>query len=472
MTEPPATIKCQRKNSKGEICNADIPILESYYIVQAQAPQIGVKCPECNKPTTLSIANTKAYVEMYSQLRQEIEAAARYEIEQESPMEEEFSEKIIRFLEVLGYKGNKWSTAKTAIREFIDNMPSYQTPQGVTTVLTNFKISPHHIPLVVARVFGDQQNTPTMPFIMQNTPQTPPFIPSIPTPSQPQYYQPPQQPQPQYYQQQPTHYQPPHYQPPPQPQSQSVPIQTSSQPDLSNRTIIKEKLDEEGNIIEREIIPPKTEQAQPVQPAQQQASPLEAVKEVIEMLNITGVFNKPEMPDITGTIKELEEKIEQKIEAVKQTPSTTENEELKTLREELKTLQQQLINTQREQERAEFQKQIEALNQKIEKLHETPTGTLTDTQYEHKTRENLEKIRSETLEKMGSTLLTPILEMQKNQAQIQTIMAIRMMEQQDNVPPGTYVNTIAQKPIPDETVEGDLNKWKNKLEKLQKAPQK
>ncbi|RKY40765.1 MAG: hypothetical protein DRP85_08000, partial [Candidatus Makaraimicrobium thalassicum] len=272
IVELSPTVKCTKKD-----CGFDIPVIDCYFIAQAEVPQIGIKCPECGKVTTLSKAKSIAYAKEYQQIQQDIDNAAGYKIGESD--DEEFGDRVIRLLDAFGYGGTKNTQRKKIIRSMIDLVPGYQNQQALDQLLITRGIKPMDAHQISQLACIDDIG-------MTNSMQLPTGQPQYPYPQptgQPQYPY-PQQPlqpmmqlptgQPQYpYPQQPLH-------------SQVSPAVKNATSD--DEITIIEKLDSDGNVKERIIKQPK---AHTVSQSPAEQSMVEQFKDLIEVMTNAGMIN-------------------------------------------------------------------------------------------------------------------------------------------------------------------------------------
>jgi hypothetical protein len=438
------TVVCPRKD-----CKADIPVIDCYYIAQAHIPQIGVTCPECGKPTMLSKAKTIAYAKEYSQIQLDIDNAAGYKAA-ESEDDADFGDLIIRGLDSFGYGGPKNTQRKKIIRSMVDTVPTYQTPQGLQQLLLAQKIKPTDAMMISQFVFASGDES-AMALPGMGLPQQ--FgQPQMPMPQSP-YQQPQQFGQPQIMYQQPNAPQYPYQQPVQPPYQQPAPPPQPQQTADEGITIV-EKLDEDGNVVERTIRQPKTEQ--PVGPAPAEQSTIDQFKELIGMMTEAGMINTSVEPELSQPLT---------ADAIGEVLATylgndkPEHDDGKydTMLSEVKTLRADLAN----REKAEMQAQIDQLKGEVSK----PRHDLSDSQFAETTKKDIESLRIDAGREVLGDLAKPLLEMQANQAKLQAVLVIRQLEQQDNTAPGTYMQVIGNSSVPDEAVKSDIDKWRARAEK-------
>ena len=419
IVELSPTVKCTKKD-----CGFDIPVIDCYFIAQAEVPQIGIKCPECGKVTTLSKAKSIAYAKEYQQIQQDIDNAAGYKIGESD--DEEFGDRVIRLLDAFGYGGTKNTQRKKIIRSMIDLVPGYQNQQALDQLLITRGIKPmdaHQISQLAC--IDDIGMTNSM---------------QLPT-GQPQYPYPQPTGQPQYpYPQQPV-------------QSQVSPVVKNATSD--DEITIIEKLDSDGNVKERIIKQPK---AHTVGQSTADQSMVEQFKDLIEVMTNAGMINTTTTDDHPQplTADDLEAVISTYLTNDRQKP---DDDRYDTVLEELKSLKTKLERKERE----DMQAQIDSLKADIGK---SKVG-LSDAQFSESIKKDIEAMRVDAIRDSLDQIVKPVMEMQANQSKFQTAMMISQLEQQRNVPPGTYAQMFGTT-VSDDTVKSDIEKWRNRAEKVSK----
>jgi len=435
--ELPETIKCGKKD-----CECDISIIDCYFINKPEVPQIGVKCPECSKVTTISKAKSIAYAAEYAQIQEDIDTALGYKGSSIEDLDE-FGDRVMRALDAFGYKGSKFTQAKKSIREMVDNVPSYQTFQGLYTLLINMKIQPNHAMMAAQRVFATEQ--PQMPDMgmqqmVMNQPgsQMPPQMPYQQPIGQPQMpYQQPMQ-QPAYPYQQPMPPQMPYQQPQPAP-----PPATGD----DGITII-EKLGEDGKVVERVIKQPKTVDA-PTDGHAPPANMAEQLKEVIDVMSEAGMIKVATDPEPQPTVEEIVEHIAPFFE------KSEPDDRYDKISGEISALKDLIDKSETDKLNARFST-IES------RIDSTGQAGMSDSQHSNVIRKDIETARIDALSNTLDRVVKPIIDMQVTQAKFQTMMMVRQVEQQDGAKPGTYAQMFAPTTVPDEDVQTDLGKWRNR----------
>ena len=434
--ELPETIKCGKKG-----CECDIPVIDCYFINKPEVPQIGVKCPVCGKVSTISKAKSIAYAAEYAQIQEDIDTALGYKGSSIEDMDE-FGDRVMRALDAFGYKGSKFAQAKKSIREMVDNVPSYQTFQGLYTLLISMKIQPNHAMMAAQRVFATEQ--PQMPDMgMQQIGMNQPGLPMQP---QMPYQQPIGQPQMPYQQQMP----PPAYPYPQQMPPQMLYQQPQPAPppatDDDGITII-EKIGDEGQVIERVIKQPKPADA-PTDGTAPPANMAEQLKDVIDVMNEAGMIRSAEQ-ETQPTIEEIVEHIAPLLERPEP------DDKYDKISGEISALKDLIARNEQDKMAARFDS-IEA------RINNTGKAGMSDAQHSDVIRKDIETARIDALSTTLDRVVKPIIDMQATQAKFQTMMMVRQVEQQDGAKPGTYAQMFAPTTVPDEDVQEDLGKWRSR----------
>ena len=430
--EPSATIKCTNKD-----CGAEIPVIDCYIIVQAETPQISVKCPECNKVITLSKAKSIAYAKAYPQIQEDLDNAAGYKLG-EIDETEDFGGRLMQLLDAFGYKGSKYTQMKTIIRSMIDMVPGYQNQQALYQLLLTRTVKPMDAQQISQLMCMEDSQQ----MMFGGLPQPPAQLPYMDP-----HQQFPQQLQPQYPQQQYPQQQYPQQQYPQQPQV--VVQQPAPQQQAEDGILITEKLDDDGKVVERTIRQPKTEHPD-VQPAQ--TDQISQFKDMINTLVDAGIVNtnQPDAPQPV-TAEDLAAAATAYLEhgTPKKDDGRVDNllSEMKALREDL--------------DKKDKDSMKERINQ-LEKESGKPRHDLSDAQFTDNVRKDVEVIRVDAVKETLNTIVKPLFEMQANQSKLQTLMMLRQLEQQDHAPPGSYSAMFGSTAISDESVKSDLDRWKGR----------
>jgi hypothetical protein len=437
-TELSETIKCGKKE-----CECDIPVIDCYFINKPEVPQIGIKCPECGKVTTLSKAKSVAYAAEYTQIQEDIDTALGYKTADLDDLDE-FGDRVMRALDAFGYKHSKHTQVKRTIREMVDNVPSYQSFQGLQTLLINMKIKPQDAMMVTQRVFATEQ--PAMldagmqqMAMIQPGPMYPPQMP---------YQQPMGQPQMPYPQQMPPQM------PYQQPMQQPMPQMEQSQPAGDEITIV-EKIGDDGQVIERVIKQPKAAAPEASQPAE--VSMVDQFKEMIEVMTGAGMIrtNEPAADEAKPlTAEDLGMAIAQYADA-----GSGSDDKYDGMMSQIDSLKAEI----RQNKEANMQSQIDSLKADVSK--KTTDSRLSDSQYADGVKKDIESMRVEAVSDVLDKLATPLMEMQANQSRLQTAMMISELEKQRGAPPGSYAGMFGGT-VSDDEVAGDLDKWREKAEKV------
>jgi len=429
--EVPETIRCKNKG-----CECDIPVIDCYFINKPDVPQIGIKCPECSKVTILSKAKSIEYCNEYPQIQQDIDNAAGFKIA-EPEVDEDFGDRLMRVLDAFGYGGTKNTQKKKIIRSMIDIVPAYQNQQALHQLLLSRGIKPMDAQQISQLVCMEDQQQFPQPGVLPQQQFSQPQMP---------YQQPSGQPQMPYQQQmQQPAYQYPQQMPPQMTYQQPQPAPPSATND-DGITII-EKLGEDGQVIERVIKQPKSVDA-PTDGTAPQANVAEQLKEVIEVMNESGMLRSTE-PEPQPTIEDIVEHIVPLLEKPESDGRfDTISGEIASLRELIDTNKEDKLN-------ARF-------NSLESRIANTGKTGLSDAQHSDVIRKDIETARIDALTDSMNTVVKPLVEMQATQAKFQTMMMVRQVEQQDGATPGTYAQMFAPTTVSDESVQTDLGKWRNR----------
>lgn len=434
----PETINCT-----GKECEFAIPVLDCFYVHNAEVPQIGVKCPECGKVTALSKTKSIAYAEAYPQIQQGIDSAVGFR-SPEPEEHESLADRVLRLLDVYGYTQSKWTSAKKIIRQLIENTPGPHTVPTINEILTSRNIRQvDAFQVANLAIGGENQSAMGVSGIFtppQQFPQPGMYSPQMP------YQQLIGQPQMPYQQQMPQPaYQNPQPMPPQMPYQQPQPAPPSATTD-DGITII-EKLGEDGQVIERVIKQPKPVDA-PTDGTAPPANMAEQLKEVIEVMSEAGMIRSAE-PELQPTIEDIVEHIVPLLE--KPEP----DDKYDKLSGEISALVDRIDKGEKDKLDARFNN-LEA------RIANTGKAGMSDSQHSDVIRKDIETARIDALTESMNTVVKPLVEMQATQAKFQTMMMVRQVEQQDHAAPGTYVQMFAPTTVSDESVQTDLGKWRSR----------
>ena len=434
----PETINCTGKG-----CEFAIPVLDCFYVHNAEVPQIGVKCPECGKVVALSRTKSIAYAEAYPQIQQGIDSAVGFR-SPEPEEHESLADRVLRLLDVYGYTQSKWTGAKKIIRQLIENTPGPHTIPTVNEILTSRSIKQvDAFQIANLAIGGENQSAMGVSGIF--TPQQQLQQPGM-YPTQMPYQQPIGQPQMPYQQQmQQPAYQYPQQMPPQMPYQQPQPAPPSATDD-DGITII-EKLGEDGQVIERVIKQPKPVDA-PTDGTAPPANVAEQLKDVIDVMNESGMLRSTE-PEPQPTVEDIIEHIAPLLER------SEPDDRYDKLSGEISSLKDLIGRSEKDKLNARFDS-IEA------SIASTGKAGMSDSQHSDVIRKDIETARIDALSNTLDRVVKPIIEMQATQAKFQTMMMVRQVEQQDHAAPGTYVQMFAPTTVSDESVQTDLGKWRSR----------
>ncbi len=442
--DPPETIDCT-----GKECECAIPVVDCFYVHNAEVPQIGTKCPECGKVAALSKTKTIAYMNAYPAIQQGIDSAIGFRAP-EPDEHESLADRVLRLLDVYGYTQSKWTSAKKITRQLIEGTPGPHTASTINEILTSRTIKPvDAFQIANLAVGGENQSAMGVSGIFTAQQQfQPPYM--YPQTTQPQMpYQPPMQ-QPAYQNPQQMQPQIPYQQPIGQPQ---IPYQQPpAQPNDDGITIV-EKLGEDGQVIERVIKQPKPV-AEPTNGTAPQANMIEQFKEMIAVMEGAGMIRGAVEPEPQPTVEEIIEHIVPLI--AKPEPATDSKYE--SLLSEVQSLKNALD----QRDKDTMQAQIDSLKADVGKKE--TSRSLTDTQYTEGVKKDIEEIRVNAVSDVLDKVAKPLMEMQANQSRIQTAMMISELERSRNAPAGSYAQMFSGT-VTDTDVENDLSRWKERAER-------
>jgi hypothetical protein len=400
-----------------------------------------MKCPECNKVITLSKAKSIGYAKMYPQIQEDLDAGAGFKAT-EFDVESEFGDRLMQIMDLFGY-GSKHAKMKTIIRSMIDLMPEYQSQQALTGLLLARGVAPKDVQSIAQMACRD-------PSMIAGSPATPPMQQPYMDPQQlhlQQLYpqQQFQQNQPPYPQQQPYPQTQPPYPQQQQPQPNVVVQQPAPQPHEDAITIT-EKLGEDGTVIERTIVQPKSAQAdgqvQPVGVSDQ----LESVMQVLESHGLL----KHDAGEPQGLT------VDSIAELVANLPSNDNGDAIAALTASMNELKDQIA-----------QERDDAIQNRLESLESGGSyrsGEHSDEWHKEQLSHDMRKEELGLIEKGLEKIIGPFAEMQKNASVLQTVQNLERMEAAHGVPGGTYTQLLTPTHVSDERVQGDLGRWRERAE--------
>ena len=453
MSDEEKTIECTRRD-----CGCEIVLnKDNLIITRPEVPLLAAKCPECSKTRMLTKELSIELVALY--FEGELEDMLDPEMCEEGPLmpSEDLSKTVEDTLILLGYKGKLWKDKVKAIIEFVRSSATYQNPQGLHQLLAAWKVDSRHIPMIIEKVFGEP--------VCQNT--TPQYnIPGSPGLA------------------------PPHYQglggaPPAQlgggysmaqtPQGQIVvippptpPVSSSKSNDSDDTIIIEEKLGKGGQVTSR-VIKQKANQAMAPEP--ERNSSIDDFASMLGVMKDLGVLGKepepvPEPAPMSPEIMQTLDKISSVLAGMSNNQSSARVDREERVSDsdnqhqiELKALSDEIARMREDKHTAEmnsFRDEIRALRDS----KNTNTG-LNDFQFEVGSKQQNLQMITGAVESTGNKIIEPLIEMQKQQAQLNGLFAIRQLETDDRVPAGTYIGALApKKEVPDDEVSDTLAAWR------------
>lgn len=370
-----------------------------------------------------------------------------------------FADRVIKTLDIFGIRGAKYKDKLAVLTDFVKTVPMYQTPQGLHGLLATLGFDIQLIPLVITRIFGSIDGNPA-----QQGMGYPVFPGQFPGQAQFPY----QNPQMGSGAGMPIIHQLPNGQiivipqtPNPQPIIQSAPARVERG---EGETSMEEVLDKDGCVAKRIY-----RGAGAKQPAPDTGDTLLKALITFRELGIIGTgAGKGGDPDTQIAL--LTQRIESKFNEVRSelSASSRRDPEIDELRRQLeeeraardKDKQDQMMNT-----IGDLRHEVAAVRQGMASRRDTGSSDrgLSDYQFELDTRRKTFETLSDTVENVGLKLVDPLIEMNKNQAKLNTMLMIRTMEQQDGVQAGTYMGVMTPPQTPaDAEVRKTVDKWKNR----------
>ena len=453
------TVKCTRDG-----CDTDIPLIrENLIVLRPEVPLLSAKCPECGKTKILTKDVSIKLVDLY--FKDELEELNEIEAEScDGPLmpSKDLSEMVEETLGLLGYKGKTWKDKIKAIVEFVKSGPMYQTPQGLHQLLAAWKVDAQHIPMVVNKVFGATDGQSQMPQygnpVNAGTPMPnyPGSVSNTPGPVGAGY----------------SVTQAPNGQvivlPPPTAPTPTV----KKTPESDDTIIIEEKLGKKGEVVSRVI---KQKATQSTAPAAEQKSAIEEFGAMVNLLKDAGVIGNrtepaPPPPAVSPEIAQTLDKISGVLNTLSNTQSAArvdrddhDGEVSRQYKTELKELNDEIKQMRDDQHKAEMLSLRNEVNAIRDHANNASPSGLNDFQFEiDSNQKNLQTITT-AVESTGSKLIEPLIEMQTMQAKLNGMLAIRQLEMNDQVPPGTYASAVAPtKDVSDEEVSDKLKMWRER----------
>jgi len=462
---------CRRASKEGGKCGCPIPLTkENLQVFKVASRQLSAICPECGMVNILSKEMSAPLIEQY--FADEIEAAlAEGEEEEKGGVLDLFpstsyADRVIETLELLGYNGKNWKPKLKTMREFLTDIPAYQTADGLHNFLAKFKIDVQIIPLVIQRVFGAKAegSRPDYSALLGGQPAYP-TSPGLPADPSIQAYQA----QGYSVQQAPGGHL---ILIPPQPYTPPPPSRARDDDAIE----IEEKLDKDGNVIGRIY---RGSAARAMQQAPRESSEVDVLGKLLVLLRETGVI-KPDAPqqkpdpvlaELKAGLDGLGNRIAQLTQGGKSDDATVKI--ISKYEQRLDEMSNQL----KEVQSSQHQKEIAGLQEQIANLREQAKGaarsgmSAEEREFEAR-RKNLETV-TDRIEGLGQKILDPIAKLNETQISMNHFLVLRQLEQQDNVTPGTYINAVnpTQQTITRQDLDGTVERWKQKKEAALAAQQ-
>lgn len=475
----PDILVCNRKKKGGELCATEIPLVkENLKVTKPEVPLVSSICPSCGLYRILDGETSKRLAEQF--FKDEISAAlagsGKVLPADSHPTggedgvppppalnpSEDFAKRVVNTLIMLGYGVKSWEPRLASIKEFVMQVPTYQAPEGLRMLLHAMGIDPMKSQLVIQRIFqgvemlrdqqvlGPQPGTGwgALPYgglsgggSMVHAP--PGNFPTVQmTPGGPVIVMPAQ--------------------------GQVVPARESN-PDAIT---VEEKMDEHGNVKSRVIRGPREKVMGGAQGADG------TLIQTIGMLKDLGLIReqKDETPHLekfmggmVEIVKEMAKKndelmtrYESSMGGTKRGRDDETRDEISGLREELKkvtdTQQQSVVNS--------VMNRLGSIEARLSGSEPIPAG-LTEEQARAIQEQRNVKTFIETVERLGDRILEPVVELNKQQARINALMAVRQMAYQDGVPPEYYLRALSPSvEPPSDEVAARVAEWRNKAEMI------
>lgn len=450
------TVKCTRDG-----CETDIPLVkENLVILRPEVPLLSAKCPECGKTRVLTKEISQGLVDLY--FKGELDELSEFEdMGSEGPLmpSKDLSNMVEETLGLLGYTGKVWKPKVKAIVEFVKSASTYQTPQGLHQLLAAWKIDSQHIPMIVQKVFGSLDSQGQIP--QYNLPQTagyqvPNYTGATGAPTVPigAGYSMAQTPQGQVV-----------VLPPP------TPPDTSKQKPGSDDTVIIEEKVKDGKVIGR-IIKQKAS-AQALAPEQKSSTTeLASIITLLKEVGVIGNTSKPEpmppveSPEITKTLEKISSVLATLSNAQPSSRVDRDDHESAATRQykdELKELNTEIKQMREDGHKAEMSSLRDEINNMRRLVDGAPAKGLSDFQFGLDSKQkNLETV-TDVVKSTGDKVIEPLIEMQKMQARLNGMLAVRQLEMEDQVAPGTYISVLAPKQdVTDDEVNNTLQTWRER----------
>jgi len=459
MTE--RTVDCTRPD-----CGTKIELIkENLIILRPEVPLLSAQCPECGKTRVLTKEISLELADLY--FKDALSGLPDLEDEECGPLmpSEDISKVVKETLELLGYKGKVWKSKVIAIAEFVKSSSIYQNPQGLHQLLAAWKVDSQHIPMIVQKVFGSQES-PQYNFAPNMGMGNPmPNYAGLGSGAQPvpvgAGYSMTQTPQGQVII---------------LPPVTSPATKKERERESDDTVIIEEKVGKNGEVVSRVI-----KQKVPAQASAPQAPPVEQ-KSSVDELNATltllkgfGVIGneprqEPPPPAVSPEVTKTLDKISNVLATLSNTQSPAradrddrESEAARQYKAELKELNDEIKKMREEQHKAEMVALRNEINAMRHAVDGVPAHGLNDFQFEVDSKQKNLQALTRVVESTGAKLIEPLVGMQTMQSKLSGLMAIRQLESEDRVAPGTYMGVLTPKQdVPDDEVSSTLQTWRER----------
>jgi len=476
------TITCNRRMQGGGTCGTTFPLVRENLRITKRKPGtpslISAVCPSCGFPRFL---NREKSLELFASEFPEVsdpdsigdtgseggstggggeggEAVGR--IAPEGPPKspsESLARTVEEILTNLQYDTKAWIPRVRIIHKMVKNTAIYQTPEGLAQLLALFGIDAQHIPLVVQYVFsrrsapqagigpiylggeggyGYQYSQIPLGGTSANYPPGAPQI--VQTPSGQLIIMPP-----------------------------STPSHPVLREERSDTVTVEEILDDEGKVKKRIVRSPKG--AVPAQAS----NPLNDIEGILSVLQkLTAITARDDKEgDTTVILEELKaQRHETNTFLASLADRRREKEPAKSEREAalesqnvtLSSRIEEMIKEQQAQERMSIEARVKALEEgKVGTVIDTKG--MTPTQAEAIRQDKNMKTVLEAVERIGDKIAEPIKDLYDRNVAYTTLLTIREMARQDNVPVETYLQAMVRPKEPTSAeVASTVKGWKDK----------
>jgi len=230
---------------------------------------------------------------------------------------------------------------------------------------------------------------------------------------------------------------------------------------------------EDGKVVSRTI--KQKASAQSGVPAAEQKSSADELKSVMGILKEFGVIGsttnpnpspQAASPEITKTLEKISsvlatignERSSAHLDSTdrESAAATQYKNELKDLNDEIKKMRED----QHKVEMSSLKDEVSAMRRLVENA---PANGLSDFQFGVDSKQKNLKMISDIVASTGNKIVEPLIELQMMQGRFNGLLAVRQLELEDKVAPGTYLSALATKQdVPDEVVSNTLKTWRER----------